>query len=89
MYVVPPVAEYLHVGEGEDKRRQRRGKAAACLGRQKGTVLWINKLVCILAVPKQYYYWPNSTTTAYPLCTVDRGFLATTATHLTHTSALR
>jgi hypothetical protein len=46
-YVVPPVAEYLHVGEGEDKRRQRRGKAAACLlGCQKVTVLWINKLVC-------------------------------------------
>ena len=49
-YVVPPVAECLHVGEGEDKRRQRRGKAAssaACLlGCQKGTVLWINKLVC-------------------------------------------
>jgi hypothetical protein len=34
------------VGEGEDKRRQRRGKTATCLGRQKGTVLWINKLVC-------------------------------------------
>jgi hypothetical protein len=43
-YVVPPVAEYLHVGEGEDKRRQRRGKAAACLlGRQKGSYRILDK----------------------------------------------
>jgi hypothetical protein len=48
--------------------------------------------LCVLAVPKQYHYWPpNSTTTAYPPCTVDGGCChhSCLVTYLTHTSALR